>query len=82
MENLHALLKFSIQVARTDIGMGGGNWYKSESERDDAKEINIDSSIGAGNYCNGGPQCCFNYVEIDSLTFCSMSGGITTDILI
>ncbi len=45
-------------------------------------KIDIIASCGPGKRYPGGLQCIFNNRTIDILTFCSKSGGITTEILI
>ena len=39
-------------------------------------------NIGEGKYYPGGLKCKYNGKEVDCLTFCSESGGITGKILV
>ena len=49
---------------------------------DEYGKPDMNLNMGEGNYYPGGPKCIYNGKEVECLTFCSESGGITGDILV
>mgnify|MGYP000485143821 CR=1 FL=1 len=73
---------FQLDSPEPKMEWGKGINIKVDKVRQSDGEINVMASCGPGKHYPGGPQCIFNNKTIDCLTFCSESGGITTEILI
>ncbi len=73
---------FQLKEKEPKLEWGKGLDIKVEPVRREDGEIDIAASKEPGKYHPGGLQCNFNGKTIKCLTFCSDSGGITTEILI